>query len=49
MGDAVAGLHEGFGERLGTLLGRHGEAISELTFDEARQLGAQARMPPWPR
>ena len=41
MGGAVAGLHEGFGERLGALLGRHEQVISELTYDEARQLGAQ--------
>ena len=41
MGDAVAGLHEGFSERLGAVLGRHEEAISGLTYDEARQLGVQ--------
>ena len=41
MGDAVAGLHEGFAERLGALLSRHENATSALTFDEARQLGAQ--------
>jgi hypothetical protein len=42
MGDAVAGLHAGFGERLVALVDRHKEAITELTYDEARQLGAQA-------
>ena len=41
MRDAVAGLHEGFGERLGALLGRHENAISGLTYEQARQLGAQ--------
>lgn len=42
MRDAIAGLHEGFGERLVALVDRHKEAISELSYDEARQLGAQA-------
>jgi hypothetical protein len=41
MGDAIAGLHEGFDERLSALLGRYENAISALTFDEARRLGAQ--------
>jgi len=42
MGDAVARLHDGFVEDLGALLGRHENAVSGLTFDEARLLGAQS-------
>lgn len=42
MGDAIAGLREGFEERLVALLGRHREAIAELDYDDARHLGAQA-------
>lgn len=41
MGDAIAGLREGFEERLFALLDRHKEAISELDYDDARHLGAQ--------
>lgn len=42
MGDAVAGLHEGFEERLVAILDRHKEAVSALTYEEARELGARA-------
>lgn len=42
MGDAIAGLREGFDERLDTLLHRHKEAIIELSYEDARELGAQA-------
>lgn len=42
MGDALAGLHEGFEERLAVLLDRHKDAIFELRYEEARQLGARA-------
>ena len=40
MGDAIAGLQEGFGERLLALLERHKQAISEASYEEARRLGA---------
>jgi hypothetical protein len=40
MADAIAGLHEGFGERLAALAQRHDELLSGLDHDEARRLGA---------
>lgn len=42
MSDAIAGWHEGFSERLSVLIDRHKELVSELDYDEARQLGSQA-------
>lgn len=41
MGDAVAGLHEGFTERINVLLERHTGIVDGLDFDEAQRLGAQ--------
>lgn len=41
MGDAVAGLHEGFSERISVLLDRRKEQIAQLSYEEARQLGSQ--------
>src|SRR5438067_3300113 len=40
MGDAAAGLQEGFTERLSVLVDRHKGSLAELDFEEARQLGA---------
>ena len=42
MADAITGLHEGFSQRLTTLLDRHHELLTHVDEDEARQLGAQA-------
>jgi hypothetical protein len=39
--DVIAALKEGFGERLVALVDRHKDAISELSVDDARRLGAQ--------
>ncbi|MCA1704730.1 MAG: hypothetical protein LC808_16285, partial [Actinobacteria bacterium] len=41
MADAIAGLHEGFNERIGALLGRHDELLAEIGYDEARELGSR--------
>jgi hypothetical protein len=41
MGDAAAGLRDGFSERLETLLTRHYDLLSTLSYDEARELGEQ--------
>src|SRR5438067_10434433 len=41
MGDAAAGLQEGFTERLSVLVDRHKGSLAELDFEEARQLGAR--------
>src|SRR5438270_10132108 len=41
MGDSLDGLHEGFTQRLGVLVDRHKDLLLQLSFDEARELGAQ--------
>lgn len=37
----MAGLCEGFNERLGALLERHGKLLSDLSYEEAKRLGEQ--------
>lgn len=37
----MAGLCEGFNERLGALLERHGKLLSDLSYEEAKGLGGQ--------
>jgi hypothetical protein len=41
MADAIAGLFEGFNDRLTLLFDRHKELLAQLDYDEARRLGAQ--------
>lgn len=41
MGDAAAGLHDGFRERIDVLLDRRKEQLAQLSYEEARQLGIQ--------
>ncbi|MGH3468618.1 MAG: hypothetical protein ACRDQF_12925, partial [Thermocrispum sp.] len=41
MSDVMVGLCEGFNERLGALLERHGKLLSDLSYEEAKGLGEQ--------
>jgi hypothetical protein len=42
MSDVIAGWQDGFRERLKVLADRHRELVSDLDYEEARRLGAQA-------